>query len=427
MNGTYDENAQQSCRVPIRPKTPPPPYLIEHSRIFFQNRWYNRSQNIGPIAVVQQRFLEPGSLYLAVCYRNGVLMVKGAEESHQDTFYAPCATCQRLHEYLERNGHPVFIALPCPSRTSSSRMSLSYLISLCQTHIRGKITEFASTNASQLSLTTRLLLKWPQISCAADKAFSHDYHEHVDARCQTIEELAVECVEHEYIAANSVFKLSSGFDLTWHQLNKIRNHSRRRGDNNSLKSQLYGTWGQPNRNGLSEWHSCVVLLALDDRLILREENQLTLSGQNDRNIDKDVQFCPHYKGSWLRSMLRSVTTYLGKPRLSSEDTWKCALCGTEFCTLLIDRSETDFHFVCWRYVDLGNMDDPDSPEWKRVTSDEGEEDDWRLTRVPMKVEGVYGPIMDLWSQELGIVYHFDRRAVAWLSKDGEELVQRTYA
>jgi hypothetical protein len=53
---------------------------------------------------------------------------------------------------------------------------------------------------------------------------------------------------------------------------------------------------------------------------------------------------------------------------------------------------------------LGPMDNPNYLHWRRVTQP-GCTKNSRMAKVP----GGYGPIMKLWTRELGIVYHFDKQ------------------
>jgi len=89
--------------------------------------------------------------------------------------------------------------------------------------------------------------------------------------------------------------------------------------------------------------------------------------------------------------------------------------------LYISSLEDDVPDVfVWRYVDLGSMD-KDSLQWRRITKKDVRPRRMRNRTLfkedPSPIEKVYGPLMELWTATLGIIYHYDRSSVPWLTQD----------
>ncbi|KAF2672352.1 hypothetical protein BT63DRAFT_422830 [Microthyrium microscopicum] len=239
-----------------------------------------------------------------------------------------------------------------------------------------------------------------------------------------------------------LFKLSSGSCLSWNNLNTIRRHSRAQGHAVNKPYQMYGVTEESNRQGLGEFHSCVIILAMENRLILREENQITRAGDNLCYIDDDIYFCPHSGKnsrlsdiSWPTEALESKASPPSYPKLGADGIIKCNVCGIELCRRSMQRDKLTEQTLIWRYVDLGPMEDPDCPVWKSVIGIKERHDEWWSPKAKQADQiqslkpptGNYGSIMEQWCQALSLIYHFDRRAAGWLCRDGNDIVQKTWA
>jgi hypothetical protein len=227
-----------------------------------------------------------------------------------------------------------------------------------------------------------------------------------------------------------LFKTSSGHHLTWSHFNKIFNHSQQEEHSQhiSVETHIYLSGEQPNRKGLSEWHSCIAVVISEGRMILREENRLSMFGDNHKTAKYDLEFCPHYHSDWYEDIFLSFTRSKAKSACRDivEGTWKCDKCRIEINILRDFKQEKHCRLFIWRYVDLGDMTNPDLLQWKRLTQGRKICVWSTLNDGPQEVRDVYGPIMRKWTEKLGVVYHFDRHVIPWLWRDEEKAKSQSW-
>jgi hypothetical protein len=83
-------------------------------------------------------------------------------------------------------------------------------------------------------------------------------------------------------------------------INKLMQHSQAHVTKNP---RLYGLLAQSKMNGQSQWQSCLSVLTVEGRMILREENRVSEVNHLDSELYtathfKDVLFCAHWERSF---------------------------------------------------------------------------------------------------------------------------------
>jgi hypothetical protein len=332
-----------------------------------------------------------------------------------------CVTCLNSHQYFKTIEQLTFIILPYRSQSIIQRTHLAdYLLSICQQHSRGKENEYPpkgfwvnpfgwSRSIKNGGERAFRRLSWPTLDLA-----------------DIIEPLKDSLTDTELTNASfhcNAFKTSSGAQIHQNQLRNLL--SAPRTQTPCSRPQLFGSWQRPNRNGTSQWHSCIILLRLKDRILLREENQLSMEGYQCLQKEHDLEFCPHYTSECIYTTICDIWRGLPQPqgRWAQERSWRCQKCDTEVALLYRNDAVEGPNIFIWRYVDLGAPMNDNSAQWRAVTKPSKKP---RLRRqvdvrhkgynYPLNIRGVYGPLMKLWTQNLGIVYHYDRGVVPWLSR-----------
>jgi hypothetical protein len=332
-----------------------------------------------------------------------------------------CVTCLNAHQYFKIIEPLTFTVLPSNSHSFLRLTHLAdYLLSTCQKYNRGKENEYPRTcfwinpfgssqsikNGGERAFRS---ISWPDLELG-----------------ESIEPLKNSSIDTEVtntLFPSNAFKTSSGAKIHQIQLRNILSSSRTQTPSSS--SQLFGSWQRPNQNGTSQWHSCVILLSLKDRILLREENQLSMEGYQCLQKEHGLEFCPHYTSECISKAIREIWRRLPQPhgRWAQERSWRCQKCGTEVTLLYRNEAVEGPNVFVWRYVDLGAPMNANSAQWRAVTQSYKKprlrrkiDDRRKLYNRPLNISGVYGPLMKLWTEKLGIVYHYDRGAIPWLSR-----------